>query len=114
LFFRKDLAATVALHGTEGDFADVFFQAFDSLDRQTGSRNFVSLVDLRTAIPGERDAFDRELQRLRRDGLVSLSAAEGRHGISDDERAAAIYEEGSCLLFVSRKQPPQASWIEVP
>jgi hypothetical protein len=45
------------------------------------------------------------LQRLRRAGRYSLSAAEGRHGISAEERDAAIPEDGSLLLFVSRRGP---------
>jgi hypothetical protein len=85
-----------------GDFAARFSEAFDRLDRQSGGRNFVSLVDLRRALPAPRDVFDAKLFQLRRAGRYSLSAAEGRHGISPEEREAGIPEEGSLLLFVSR------------
>jgi hypothetical protein len=85
------------------DFARRFAEAFDRLDRARGSHNLVSLVGLRREVPVDRDAFDAELQRLRRAGLYSLSAAEGRHGISPEEREAAIPEDGSLLLFVSRR-----------
>jgi hypothetical protein len=87
------------------DFPAAFDEAFQRLDRQAGSLNFVSLVALRRAIPVERAVFDRELRQLRLAGRYALSAAEGRHGISPEEREAAIPEEGSLLLFVSRKSP---------
>ncbi len=85
-----------------GDFATAFEQAFAQLDRQGGGYNFVSLVDLRRALPLDRASFDAQLRRLREAGRYALSAAEGRHGLSDDERAAAIMEDGTLLLFVSR------------
>jgi hypothetical protein len=87
------------------DFTRLFEEAFDRLDRERGSHNLVSLVGLRRAVPADRAAFDAELQRLRRAGRYSLSAAEGRHGISPEERDAAIPEDGSLLLFVSRRGP---------
>jgi hypothetical protein len=40
---------------------------------------------------------------VRRQGRYSLSAAEGRHGISPEERDAGIIEDGSLLLFASCK-----------
>jgi hypothetical protein len=58
---------------------------------------------LRRALPHDRATFDRELRELRRAGRYSLSAAEGRHGIQREEQEAGIREEGSLLLFVSRK-----------
>jgi hypothetical protein len=85
------------------DFARCFEEVFERLDRERGSHNLVSLVGLRRALPVERATFDAELQRLRRAGRYSLSAAEGRHGISPEERDAAIAEDGSLLLFVSRR-----------
>ncbi len=86
------------------DFATAFDAAFDQLDRAAGGHNFVSLVVLRQAVPVGREAFDRELHELRRAGRYRLSAAEGRHGISPEEREAAVTEEGSLLLFVSRSR----------
>ena len=62
-------------------------------------------MDLRRALPAPRETFDAELSRLRRAGRYRLSAAEGRHGIAPEERAAAIPEEGCLLLFVSRNVP---------
>ncbi|MBV9126108.1 MAG: hypothetical protein JO112_22375 [Planctomycetes bacterium] len=84
-------------------FAAAFDEAFDRLDRQAGSHNFVSLVDLRRAVPVDRTTFDAELRQLRLADRYTLSAAEGRHGISTEEREAGLPEEGALLLFVSRR-----------
>ena len=51
------------------------------------------------------DVFNAELRKLRVAGRYTLSAAEGRHGISPEEHAAGIVEDGSLLLYVSRKAP---------
>jgi hypothetical protein len=85
------------------DFAGAFEQVFDSLDRQRGGVNLVSLADLRRALPVDRAAFDRELNQLRRAGRFSLSGAEGRHGLRDEEKDAAIREGDNLLLFVARR-----------
>jgi hypothetical protein len=85
------------------DFARAFEEAFARLDRQAGLPNFVSLVDLRQALPWDRPTFDAELRKLRLAGRYGLSAAEGRHGITPEEQRAGIREEGALLLFVSRK-----------
>jgi hypothetical protein len=86
------------------DFARRFEEAFAHLDREHGSHNHVSLVDLRRSLPVDRAAFDAGVQQLRRAGRYGLSAAEGRHGLSADEREAGIIEDGSLLLFVSRRE----------
>jgi hypothetical protein len=85
------------------DFGRMFDSAFERLDREKGAHNLVSLVQLRQEVPVDRGTFDRELQQLRRAGRYSLSGAEGRHGLSAEEREAGIPEEGSLLLFVSRR-----------
>jgi hypothetical protein len=106
LFLFADLGAPAPAPpapAPPADFARRFAEAFDRLDRARGSHNLVSLVGLRRELPVDRAAFDVELQRLRRAGFYSLSAAEGRHGISTEEREAAIPEDGSLLLFVSRR-----------
>lgn len=84
------------------DFARAFDEAFQQLDSQHG-HNFVSLVDLRRAIPADRHTFDAGLQRMRLAGRYTLSAAEGRDGISREENEAGLREHGSLLLYVSRK-----------
>jgi hypothetical protein len=85
------------------EFAQAFDDAFQRLDRQHGAHNFVSLVELRRAVPGTRESFDAELRQLRLAGRYSLSAAEGRHGLSPEEREAAVLEDGTLLLYVSKK-----------
>lgn len=83
--------------------ADTFDAAFERLDRATGSHNFVSLVDLRRAMPWDRATFDAELKRQRRAGRYTLAAAEGRHGVTAEEREAGILEGGTLLLYVLRR-----------
>jgi hypothetical protein len=61
-------------------------------------------VKLRQQVPVEREHFDEELNRLRRANRYTLSAAESRHGVSEEEREAGIVEHGSLLLFVSRRE----------
>ena len=92
-------------HETPVDFPHAFETAFNQIDRQKGAHNFVSLVDLRQVLPLPRDVFDAELRKLRIDGRYTLSGAEGRHGITNEDRAAGIVEHGSLLLYVSRKTP---------
>jgi hypothetical protein len=84
------------------DFSRAFGEAFDRLERQRG-HNFVSLVELRQAVRADRPTFDAGLQALRRAGRFTLSAAEGRDGISPEENLAGIREDGSLLLYVSRR-----------
>src|SRR5258707_373111 len=73
-------------------------------DPQAGRHNFVSLLDLRAALPFGRELFDAELHKLRLGGKYSLSAAEGRLGLSPEEHAAGILEEGTLMLYVSAKK----------
>jgi hypothetical protein len=89
----------------QGDFAAAFDRAFQQLDRRAGAHNFVSLVDLRRAVPVPHATFDAGLRQLRQAGRYSLSAAEGRHGLHPDQREAGIMEDGTLLLYVSRKAP---------
>lgn len=86
------------------DFAQSFDSAFRRLEQEAVMSNFVSLVDLRRAIPVDRQTFDAELRKLRLAGRFTLSAAEGRHGISPEQQAAGIREDGALLLYVSRKR----------
>jgi hypothetical protein len=73
----------------------------DALDRLGGDH--VSLVKLRPAA-GLGGSFDQALNELRRAGLVGMAAAEGRYGVSQAERDAALKEHGEMLLFASRKE----------
>jgi hypothetical protein len=107
LFLVSDLPTPPVPVPTEppADFARRFDEAFGELERRARMPNFVSLVDLRRALPCEREQFDAELRQLRLTGRYTLSAAEGRYGIQPDEQAAGIREDGALLLYVSRKLP---------
>ena len=89
-----------------GEFAGRFDEAFARLDRAKGSHNFIHLLDLRQALGVSRAAFDAGLDQLRRAGRYVLSAAEGRHGLTAEERSAGIAEDGALLLYVSRRHAP--------
>src|SRR5262249_42119566 len=87
------------------DFAAAFRAAFQRLDRENRSPNFVRLLDLRRALPQfERATFDAGLRQLRLHDEFTLSGHEGRHGpLLDEEREAGIREVGSLLVYVSRR-----------
>jgi hypothetical protein len=89
------------------DFRRTFDDAFDHLQQRPGSENFVSLLDLRRALPAfDRPAFDAGLRQLRATGTYSLRLADGRFGISPEEREAGIpTPDGALLLYVSRNLP---------
>jgi hypothetical protein len=50
------------------------------------------LGDMRELSHLSKDQFDRAVDHARRAGAVSLSNAEGRHGLSERDRASSIYE----------------------
>lgn len=83
-------------------------ESFDNLDRYgpTKGINQVSLVDLRKAHPElSREEFDKVLDDMRRSGQFTMSAVEGRHGVSKEEQESAIPEDGGQrLLYVSRRK----------
>ncbi|HEV3256438.1 MAG TPA: hypothetical protein VG013_06105 [Gemmataceae bacterium] len=82
-----------------------FDRAFDWLDGRAGGHNCVGLANLRQDLPADRTDFDALVRRLRRASRYRLAAAEGRHGITAEEKAAGILEDGRLLLYVSRKSP---------
>lgn len=95
------------ISGTNGqppDFAAAFRSAFDRLDRQAGRRNLIKLVDLRRELDGvDRPAFDAGLRRLREAGEYQLDRHDGRYRtLTDEEREAAIVENGSTFVYVAR------------
>ncbi|MCE9564504.1 MAG: hypothetical protein K8U57_20895 [Planctomycetes bacterium] len=88
------------------DFATAFDAAFARIDRERGSNNFVSLVNLRSALPSvSRETFDAGLQQLRRERRYVLTSDERYDGLTPEQQAAAIREEGEFLLHVSRGRP---------
>lgn len=100
---RAEPARTTATAESVLEFAHAFEEVFRRLDEQSRSHNFVSLLELRRGLPFDRQAFDAGLHELRRSGRYTLSAAEGRDGVRPEEQEAGIIEDGSLLLFVSRK-----------
>jgi hypothetical protein len=88
-----------------GDFARKFDDAFRRIEQQARTPNFVSLVQLRKELAScDRRTFDAGLRKLREVRRYTLSAAEGRQGISPEEQEAGVVEDGALLLYVSRKQ----------
>lgn len=76
-----------------------------AFDRLATKDNFVSLADLRAAVPDLPKAdFDAAIQQLRREGVLSGSAIEGR---VRDQRVmdAAIDDGGEKIGYVSRRNP---------
>ncbi len=110
LFFRVEDVKTSSASPTRPtsptpapDFAAAFDAAFTRLDREHGSNNFVSLVDLRAALPAVlREAFDAGLRQLRIDRRFTLTSDERYGGLTPAQQEAAIREEGEFLLHVSR------------
>jgi hypothetical protein len=101
-----DTADNDTAHGVDrGPFPDVFAEAFDEIDQQTGRRNYVLLHDLRqrlAAIP--RPDFDAGLNELRRSQKYSLDSADGRHiRLTPEQIDAGIREAGSVLVYVARR-----------
>jgi hypothetical protein len=91
--------------GLDQSATDKILRAYEQLNARASrwARDFISLVDLRREAHLGRSEFDGAITDLRRRGVLSLSAAEGRHGISEEERQAGIREEGSLLLFATRR-----------
>jgi hypothetical protein len=92
---------------TPSDFRRAFDDVFDRLQQRPGADNFVNLLDLRRALPAvDRAAFEAGLRQLRAAGVYSLRLADGRFGISPEERDAGIpTPDGALLLYVSRNTP---------
>lgn len=115
LFFVEDLhiaagvpasapqppVAAPAPSADPAEFPARFAAAFEKFDKAGGSHNFVSLVDLRRELAEfSREVFDAELRKLRIARTFTLSAAEGRHGITQEMQAAGILEGDSLLVYV--------------
>src|SRR5690606_14417024 len=94
-------AETTSSNGFEEDF----HAAFDRLNREHGSKNFLKLRDLRRALSQySREEFDRGLNQLRRAHIYSLDSSDGNHvSLTEEERQAGIMEGGSNLVYCSRR-----------
>lgn len=86
-------------------FVRAFEATFERLDAANGGDNWVSLLDVRRAMPEYgRAEFDAALANLRRDRVFGLESVDGRHRLpSPEEIEAAIHEMGRTLLFVKRR-----------
>lgn len=78
-----------------------------------GTANLASLAKVRQALAGaglaDRAQQDAAINELRKRGVVSASIAEGRHKVSDEEKAAWIKEGDSMLGYLSMRmslEPP--------
>ncbi len=99
-----DGAPQPAAAADRADFAQLFDDAFRRLEANQRTGNYVSLKDLRAALPAfDRVTFDAELRKLREARRYTLSAAEGRQGITREEQEAGVVEDGALLLHVSRR-----------
>lgn len=78
--------------------------AFDAIDRETGRDNMVSLVRLGKDSGLSPTEMHNVLDGMRQSGEWTMTGAEGRHGISDEERKYGLHQGGSLLLYLSRKQ----------
>ena len=56
-----------------------------------------------TAFVSASQAFDAALDALRRQGVLTLIGCEGRHGLSQEDAAAAIRERGELLTHAARR-----------
>ncbi len=93
-------------HGPANDsFAQAFHDAFETLDKQSGRRNFIKVHLLRQALPQfSREQFDAGLKQLRLANRYTMDSIFGASGsLTEAERAAGIQEGQSVLVYVSRK-----------
>lgn len=74
------------------------------------SNNFAHLADLQTATGWSKEDLHKAIHHGRQQGVITLTSAEGRHGISDRDREHGIIEKdsggasdehGRLLLFAS-------------
>lgn len=87
------------------DFAEAFRAAFDAIDHRNRGTNSVRLLDLRNELGDfDRHRFDAGLRQLRVAREFALDSHEGLHRpLTPEERAAGIAEQGSLLVYVSRR-----------
>lgn len=84
--------------------ASTLLSGFDKLD--TG-RNWVSLLDLRRQHPDiPKEEFDQAINHLRREGVLTAGALEGREGATREELDAAIRgSDKEVFGYLSRRNP---------
>jgi hypothetical protein len=90
------------------------------------SGGLVHLGDLHAATGWSRQDFEVAVHGARRAGMVTLSGAEGRHGVTERDKASAIYEKDpvtgradSMLLYASlrsqgaKHEEPKAAVVKL-
>jgi hypothetical protein len=81
-------------HASEAVVLHGHVQRLETRGRGLASGGLVHLADLRAEMAHlGKDDFDKTLQESRRQGLVTLTGAEGRHGLTYADREAAVHEE---------------------
>lgn len=109
VFLLSDMVVSSRMHGVSDaalrQLKERLLAEFDRLSEATGGRFYVSLFDLRTALPDvPRPDFDRALNELRRDWTLTLTPAEGRHeAIAQHVLDAGVAEQSRVLVYVARR-----------
>lgn len=92
------------LYGTDpGRAVPDLVAAFAKLNKKGG--NLVSLADLKDATEMSKERLHATVQQLRKDGVLTGSRPEGRHGITPREREAMLRDGDDQILYVSVKDP---------
>lgn len=99
-------ASSVSAARLSTPLKDRLLAEFDRLDEQSGGRFYVTLFDLRHALPEvSRSDFDAALQQLRKDWILSLTPAEGRQeSVPANVREAGIVEQSKVLVYAARRE----------
>ncbi len=93
------------------EHVDSLVSAHKSINAAKQRYNLVHLGDLREAHPHwSKEHFDNVLHQARKEDKISLSGAEGRHGVSQHDRDSGIHEDDgsgrkSLLLYASLRHP---------
>ena len=66
-----------------------------AVQKFSGPGKQANLVDVRRELGWDRARTDSAIQRARIERAVGLAAAEGRHGITQEQQKASIHEEGT-------------------
>ncbi|MCA9048177.1 MAG: hypothetical protein KDA89_05580 [Planctomycetaceae bacterium] len=90
---------------TASSFAQDFIKAFEHLDRASGHRNYLKLLDLRRELGQyDRPQFDAGILDLCRTRQFWLESSEGSMvRLSEDEKAAGIMDGGNLLIYCRRR-----------
>lgn len=88
-----------------GDVKERLLAEFDRLQAKKG-RAYVTLAELRAALPDvNREDFDRLVNELRREWVLTLAVAEGLHErVPKKVVDAGIVEAGRNLVYVARRE----------